>query len=325
MSDLIVTKPDFLSKKLKMPYNLRRFDRHESRYYFEIEDRRTTNGDEIIHPYISITSLADKLIPGGKQLDRWRAALGKDAESYMVERAVFGTLFHHLAFLPLTGKSKVHKHGFDFDWLRYRGRGKKHTNFELLIEPEWRWAASKWEWSFTRGLLAWFEFVKETVKDVLAIEVTLRSKDGYAATLDFVHTAEYYGKDHLCITDIKSFLYEAEETKTKSFYDVHEFQLEGCKNIWNENFPELPVTQVYNWSPTQWRKSPGWKWKNQTKNQFADVTVLGDRTYTAFELLVEYAKTKRLNKPPSRIIHVGGKIEDIRSFNWKNHIKELNL
>jgi hypothetical protein len=73
-------KPDFLSKKLKMPYHLRRFDKHDSRFYFEVEDRRSTQGKEVIIPYISITSLADKLIPGGKQIDMWRASLGKEAE-----------------------------------------------------------------------------------------------------------------------------------------------------------------------------------------------------------------------------------------------------
>jgi hypothetical protein len=319
-------KPDFLSKKLKMPYHLRRFDKHDSRFYFEVEDRRSTQGKEVIIPYISITSLADKLIPGGKQIDMWRASLGKEAEKYMMERAEFGTLFHYLAFLPLIGKSRIHKNGFDFDWLYKRKRGQKWTNFELMVPPEWRWAAPRWEWSFNRGLLAWFEFVRTTINEVIAVEVTLRSKDGkYAVTLDLVHTSEYYGKEHLCLTDIKSFFYAPAESKVKGFYPINQFQLEGGKKAWNENFPDMPITHIFNWSPTQWRKKPGWTWKNQTKNQFNNIIVKDKKTERAFDLLLDYAKTQGFNQPPSKIVHVTGKIEKVWDFDWKDHIIELNI
>lgn len=174
--------------------------------------------------------------------------------------------------------------------------------------------------------MAWFEFVRTTIDDVIAVEVTLRSKDGlFASTIDLVHTAKFYGKSQMCITDIKSFLYAPEDDKKKGFYSPHEFQLEGCKKVWNENFPGEKVTMLFNWSPTQWRKEPGWTWKNQTKNQYANKSKVGNKLMTGFEILLAFAKNQQYNVPPSNIIHVGGKIKNIKDFNWKDNIYELKI
>jgi hypothetical protein len=127
---------------------------------------------------------------------------------------------------------------------------KSGQTLNLMVPPEWRWAAPRWEWSFNRGLLAWFEFVRTTINEVIAVEVTLRSKDGkYAVTLDLVHTSEYYGKEHLCLTDIKSFFYAPAESKVKGFYPINQFQLEGGKKAWNENFPDMPNNTYIQFGP----------------------------------------------------------------------------
>lgn len=144
--------------------------------------------------------------------------------------------------------------------------------------------------------MAWFEFVRTTIDDVIAVEVTLRSKDGlFASTIDLVHTAKFYGKS------------------------------QGCKKVWNENFPGEKVTMLFNWSPTQWRKEPGWTWKNQTKNQYANKSKVGNKLMTGFEILLAFAKNQQYNVPPSNIIHVGGKIKNIKDFNWKDNIYELKI
>lgn len=315
-NNFIVTKPDFISKKLDLPYYLNRFDKEDSRYYFEATE------DNKLIPYISITSLAQKVLPAGSQLDRWREAMGKEANRYMMERAEFGTLFHIEAMKPLIG-GRVHGKGYDFDWLDKRGRGQRLTNFERLISPEWRWAASKWKYSFKRGLMAWFEFLRTQVDEVLAIEVTLRSKGGFATTIDLVHTSKFQRKQRICITDIKSFLYEPLDAKRKGFFRPHEFQLEGCKMAWNENFPEYKVTHMFNWAPNNWKKEPTWQWKNQTNNDFSKPVVVNNKVMTSFELLLAYAKSQRFNRPPTNIVEIVGKIPNINTFNWKDYIIEI--
>jgi hypothetical protein len=325
----IKMQPDYLSPKLQMPYYLNQYNLFDSRYYFEVTQ---VKGEDKIKSYISITSLADKVIPGGKQLDVWRSSLGKNADHYMAERAAFGSLFHYFCFLPIIGKDPVHGKGFDYDWLTEIPKSEKHkpaeyrlTNFQLMLEPEWREISKKWIPSFKKGLHAWFCFVQEKVDEVLAVEVTLRSEDGYAATIDLVHISKFYGKPRICITDVKSFLVYPEEDKQKGFYEAHEFQLEGCRKIWNATFPEYPVEMLFNWSPKNWKKAPAWTWKNQTKNSFVNTTILNGQEVSGFDLKVAYAKTRKYNQPPSTVFHIGGKIKNINKFKWEDNVQNISL
>lgn len=319
-NNFLKTKPDFISKKIDLPYYLNRFDKENSRYYFEIDG---IGKNKKVIPYISITSLADKVLPGGTELNRWREAMGKESNRYMMERAEFGTLFHMEAMKPFIG-GKIHGKGYNWDWLDKRGRGQRLTNFERMISPDWRWAAPKWKYSFKRGLMAWFEFVRTEVLEVLAVEITLRSKNGgFATTIDFAHTMKFSQKERRAITDIKSFLYGPQDSKRKGFWESNEFQLEGCKMAWNENFPDLQVTHVFNWAPNAWKKEPTWQHKNQTKNSFSKVSVVDNTPMTSFEILLAYAKSRGFSRPPTNVVEIAGKINDIKNFHWKDYIIEL--
>jgi hypothetical protein len=51
------------------------------------------------------------------------------------------------------------------------------------------------------------------------------------------------------------------------FFPQHEAQLKMYERMWNENFPTVPVTHVFNWSPDNWETTPAYKFKNQSASR----------------------------------------------------------
>ena len=49
----------------------------------------------------------------------------------------------------------------------------------------------------------------------------------------------------------------------KGFYESHVHQLYLYKDMWEENYPDIPVQSVFNWSPKDWRKSPTYNFECQ--------------------------------------------------------------
>lgn len=315
-------KPEWILPEYKKDWDVRRQTSEGGRFYYRFDQ-----DGKLIKAYISITNLAGKLIPKGAGYHVWLKKFGDKADGYRQERAVFGSLFHQEAIRPIVGDSRIHGHGYDFDWLdEVVDHRRGLTNFHLMIDPEWRHKAEEWRRPFKKGLLSWFSFVKEKVKKVIAVEFPIISDlYGIAGQIDFVHVSEYYRKDRVCITDIKSFLFNLvdNEVTKKSFFETHEFQLATCQVLWNDAFPDSPVTHVFNWAPNAWTKEPTYTWKYQGKSQFLEIAPGDDRPliYTYFDL----AKKKGLVAPPSKVLDVKGKLENVWDWDAKDYIVDNQI
>lgn len=313
-------EPDYLNREyVRPPKKLYRFDKHVSghndRFYFEFIRERTI-------PYISLTSLINATLPKGYNFYEWVARMGEDAQRIKMERAVFGSALHEQSFLPI-----INKAGYDFDKLK-RKDSFGISNFQKLFPREYWNTSTRWYYAFTRSLLSFWFFCQERVEQVIAVEIPLRSKKyGYAGTLDFVCLLRFNGKTVFAIIDLKSFFFTLFSKKeSKKFYDSHELQLELQKNLWRENFKELPgkgeKIYLFNFSPNAWRDKPSYTLKNQTKNKFTkQVKIVGGRRYVPlWQLHMSMAEGIDLPKPPDTILDIIGKFDDIRNFNWENHI-----
>ena len=84
----------------------------------------------------------------------------------------------------------------------------------------------------------------------------------YAGAIDIKASLDYKGERIQAIIDNKS--------GRKGFFEAHEIQLHAYKDAWNENFPDCPVTRVFNWSPKDWRGAkPTFNFKDQTESKSA--------------------------------------------------------
>lgn len=319
-------EPDFFDRELlgDPKYRLWRFDNLHNRFYFEFPK----NMNKSIS-YISVTSLSDLVLAKSPFYNRWLSQT-PDAKSDMLKKAVYGTAFHVQAIAPIIGTDPIHGQGYDFDWLSETDEYGQ-TNFSKLFPPEYRFECHKWQRSFMKGLLAWFVFVQERIERVVAIELPLRTQKGVAATIDVVAVVKFGSKSVNAIIDIKSLLTnmgdeESDEKDAKSFYDSHEFQLETQKMIWNENYGNVfPVTHVFNWTPKNWKSEPTYTWKNHTDNQFSAQSSFLGRKMSVLDFYFNIAKVRKLYSPPSKVATLVGKIQNIQSFDWTQHVFEFDV
>lgn len=279
--------------EIKQGEKLYRYDKMESRYYFTFHDGNAM-------AYISVTSLANLLLPKGEGFMRWLISKGEDAYKDRAMKASFGTAFHVEALKPL-----IWNKGYDFNEL--------DKNLYDIVPVDYHHTISDWIYPFKKSLASFFYFVKQRVKKVIAVEIPLASrKDRIACTIDLVAEIEWRKKTYLAIIDLKSMMFSLADTKKKTFYDTHEFQLEINKRIWNENFgDQYPVEYVFNWAPVNFKTdSNPYTLKNQTDNQFVD----------CIDDYINIAKKRKLVQPPTKIVDIVGSFDSFEDFDINNHL-----
>lgn len=227
------------------PKTLYRYDGGDIRWYFSPQSDRF---------YASVTSIIHKTMPTPYGLIQWMIKNSDDHEDIRDERAAYGTWLH----IQL-GRFLI----------------ERTYSLDTLTTEVYAAAVSEgadpqvWYDSAKKDILAFAAFVQEHRVRPLAIELMLSSENGFAGSIDLVcemsvgsgQNGKFLKRDGdgeriTAIVDMKS--------GRKGFYENHEIQLHMYRQMWEENFPGIKISRLFNWSPKDWRTGPSFNLKDQT-------------------------------------------------------------
>lgn len=227
---------------IEPPYKVFQLNSKGHRYYYRFDE----NGQPEFFP--SVTTILSQTLPKSPFLIEWIATKGMDeAERYKAERAAYGT-FMHAQFEEL-----IINRVYNLDDLKE----KLKTYIEVNRLPDnFIYYAD----DLKKDVLAFAQFVKDYDVRPLAVEIALvHPYYKYAGMIDLPCTMlrKPGGTERInAIVDFKS--------GRKGFYEESEIQLHLYKMMWNVTFEEHPITNVFNFSPKDWRKKPSYNLKDQT-------------------------------------------------------------
>lgn len=232
----------FDEKTLIEPPKVWQLNSKGHRYYYRYDDA----GNPEFFP--SVTTILSQTLPKAPHLINWIANKGiEEAERYKGERAAYGT-FMHAAFEEL-----LINRAYDLDGLK--GKLKEYIEVYRLPDDFIYYADD-----LKKDVLAFAQFVLDYDVRPLAVEIALvHPVHNYAGMIDLPCTmlSKPGSKEYInAIVDFKS--------GRKGFYEEAEIQLHLYAMMWNENFPDIPIDRVFNFSPKDWRKKPTYNLKDQT-------------------------------------------------------------
>jgi hypothetical protein len=180
--------------------------------------------------------------------------------------------------------------------------------FESAMEDGYNYKAADWASEIVKDVASFLTFAQEKELEVIGSEIAISSREyGLAGCIDLPCRVKFGGKQVNAIVDIKS--------GRKGFWDSHILQLETYKLIWNDIFGNVfPVTHIFNWSPTEWRTKPSYKFENQTSSKFE--STIKER--------MSFAKKEGWINPPKAHMEIVG-VAKLGEFNFDDHKFMLNI
>lgn len=227
---------------IEPPYKVWQLNSKGHRYYYRFDD----NGMPKFYP--SVTTILSQTMPQSPFLIKWIADKGIDeAKRYKAERAAYGT-FMHAQFEELIINRVCDLDGLKAKLKEYIDNNKLPADFIYYADD------------LKKDVLAFAQFVLDYDVKPLAVEIALVNPVyNYAGMIDLPCTmlTKPGSEDYInAIVDFKS--------GRKGFHEEAEIQLHLYKMMWNENFPDVPIERVFNFSPKDWRKKPTYNLKDQT-------------------------------------------------------------
>lgn len=225
------------------PYRVFQLNSDGHRYYYRFDE------DGEPHFYPSVTTLLKQVMPTSPQLIDWMIANGKEGAAEKRDLAAAYGTFMHIQFERLLINRR-----YDFDAVPSALAAYMEEN--NLPDKFYGDSLSK----IRKDVLAFAQFVRDWNVKPLAIEIGLVHPDYHFAgcvDLPCVMTDPKTGEIFKAIIDFKS--------GRKGFWEEHEIQLHLYKMMWNVNFPESPISRLFNFSPKDWRGAkPTYNLKDQT-------------------------------------------------------------
>lgn len=248
------------------PYKVGRVNFGKGRSYIRI------NEDGLESPlrlYTSLTTAINTCAPMERSLLEWHCRLGlQEAERYTKVAQHYGTLMH----LEI-GKFLIEK-VYDFD--QTNEVVQDYTSKESFWQPE----CEEWAMKLKYDMVAFIQFYHDYKIVPLGIEYVLLSERGFGTMIDLVckMTVQVDGLDYdnpyksgprkgeprECKVDKEIMAIINFKSGRKGFYRTNGIQIECEKQLWEENFPDMPLEGAFNWSPKEWTSNPGYNLKDWT-------------------------------------------------------------
>lgn len=253
---------------IEPPIRMYRLNAGGNRYYYNYPH---DNAEPEFYP--SVTTIISQTLPKSKYLEKWgwdNFHSYEEKNAFVDERAYYGTFLHIQIADFLINKN------YNLDELK--GKLKQYIECEKLPFKFINYADE-----LKKDMLSFAKFCIDTNLKPLAIEIVLAHPDNcYGGAIDLV-----------CELDLEIKCFHGEVYKTgkrkgqpkqtvkrervraigdfksgrKGFYESHKIQLKAYQEMWNVNYPNIPVDYTFNWSPKEWRNEPSYNLEDQTNSK----------------------------------------------------------
>lgn len=253
---------------LRLPsYRVGRVNFGQGRSYIRINEDGTLESP--LRLYTSLTTAINSCAPMETPLLEWYCRHGKqEADRLTTVAQNYGTLLHLEVGKYL--REGVYDFGTCGDVV------EAYTSSENFWEPECKGWADKLRYD----MAAFIQFAFDYQIKPLGIEYVLLSERGFGTLIDLVcnMTIMVDGLDHNDPYKTGPRKGQPREVKVPKsiraiinlksgrhgFYRTNGLQIEAERQLWEENFPDLPLDAAYNWSPKEWTANPAYNLKDWT-------------------------------------------------------------
>lgn len=263
----LITNDWFDETAIRLPnYRVGRVNFEKGRSYIKINEDGTLA--QPFRLYTSLTTAISASMPTPKQLEDWKFEHGKKESDRLMRVAQnYGTMLH-LEIAKFCIEKVYDLDGTDAVVERY-------TSEHNFWEPE---CGFEWSRKLKQDMLAFMQFSFDYDIVTQGIEVVLLSEHGFGTMIDWVGliTVDEDGLDYENPYKSGPRKGEPREVKVrvqkraiinfksgrKGFYETHGIQIECERQLWEENFPDMPLDMACNWAPADWKTTPGYKLKS---------------------------------------------------------------
>lgn len=218
--------------------------------------------------YTSLTTAINQCSPMEKPLLEWYAKNGMTEANRLLKNSQhYGTLMHQLI-----GKWLI-ANNIDF------GTFQDEVDEYCAMHSYYSTEVSGWAKKLKSDLAAFCQFTIERNIKPLGVEYVLLSEKGFGTLIDLVCNMDisetgFFGETYKS-GDQKG---QPKETKRRKritaiinfksgrhdFYRTNGIQVECERQLWEENFPDIPLDAAFNWAPKDWKTDPGYNLKDWT-------------------------------------------------------------
>lgn len=305
------------------PYKVGRVNFGKGRSYIRINPDGTLENP--LRLYTSLTTAINTCCPMEDPLLDWYIKHGRqEANRLLVLSQHYGTLLH----LEI-GKYLI-EGLYDLD------------SCDDVVENYtsdkgyWQQECEGWADKLRVDMLAFIQFALDYQVKPLGIEYVLLSDRGFGTLIDLVckltvneevywgevyKSGERKGEPKLTKKPVEKTAIINFKSGRHGFYRSNGIQIECEKQLWEENFPDLPIDMACNWSPKEWTASPSYNFKDWTGDvsqmEIDAVLMLANVRYASKAESKEYMNISGVVSTPESIQAALGK-ESIADYCNRN-------
>ena len=296
-------------------------DNRGHRFYWFLDD------DGELHISIGVTSAFGEVSTERRQIDKWKE-IHPNWKQLLSNSSSYGTELHKCFGKLSLGKSVDE---MSLDLMRkiatdceqsYDMPVKDILSFKRFI------ADIKLIPLINEGILTWRdevsgEYLAMTIDLLAKVKIIEKRKElvqeGFYKIGDkkgepkLVEKMVEYEIEKTILVDYKSNFFEKD---SKSYYEGHKMQLMAAKKAVEQNYPDIKVEELYNFSPNAWRSEPSYtfyKW---------DITPKDELIFQSYWNLIV---VKDINKPTGKILEAQLDEGTFRQYTYEEYVREVLL